>query len=284
MKTVASQSGRVSKSVNVSTDAPGAANLRLRFSVDVRRPIEARPSLRLILNTIEGTSSSQKILLSRADGQTLVVRDPRSPLEGVSVAVHPVVSEAVQTAADDAETPTPWGAAATPAPPDDGHPGDVWLEMKTTTSLAAGRYSGSLDLATNDPESPKLEVPFTIRVRPLIDARPAVVRMWMAPNPSDQGGSVIVTLNHSGGRAFRIVAVDVSNPEIFTATAYGDKASMQQSLRIALIDGLETAEVGPGVEGWVRIATDDPERPLIEVPVLVAPTQALSRRPVTAPR
>jgi len=284
MKTVASQSGRVSKSVNVSTDAPGAENLRLRFTVDVRRPIDARPSLRLILNTIEGTSSSQRILLSRADGEALVIQDPQAPLDGVSVSVQAVDSAAPQTAAPVEGTPTPWGAPAPAAKPSEGKPGDVWLEMKTTASLAAGRYSDTLSVATNDPEAPRLVIPFTIRVRPLIDARPAVVRMWMAPTPTDQGRSVVVNFHHSGGRTFRIMSVEVSHPEIFTAEAYGNKASIQQSVRIGLIDGLDAAAVGAGVEGWTRITTDDAERPLIEVPVMVAPTKALSRRPVTGPR
>ena len=284
MKTVTSQSGRVSKSVTVTTDAPGAENLRLRFSVDVRRPIDGRPSLRLILNTIEGTGSSQRILLSRTDGEALAIREARSPVDGVSVTVRPVEPAATQHPVQAEETPTPWGAPTPPENRTEGKPGDVWLEMETTATLPAGRYSNTLRLATNDPEAPVLDVPFTIRVRPLIDTRPAVVRLWTGPPSTGEGRSVVATLQHTGGRSFKIMSIEVSHPEIITAQAYGSKAAVQQSVRIGLVDGLDAAVVGAGIEGWLRIATDDVERPLIEIPVLVAPTQALSRRPFGGPR
>ena len=69
MKTAASQNGRVSKTVSVFTDAAGAESLRLRFTVDIRMPIEALPSFRFVLNTIEGKDSNDRILLRRTDGE-----------------------------------------------------------------------------------------------------------------------------------------------------------------------------------------------------------------------
>jgi hypothetical protein len=156
--------------------------------------------------------------------------------------------------------------------------------METATSLAAGRYSDVVRVATNDPEAPEVQIPFTIRVRPLIEARPAVVRMWTAPTTRDPGRSSIVTLVHHGDRKFGVSSVAVSHPEVFTAAAYGDDIASQQSIRIGLIEGLDSAALGASLEGWIRITTDDPERPLIEVPVLVAPTRTLSRRPVNGLR
>ncbi len=81
MKTAVSQNGRVSKSVNVYTSEPGAKNLRLRFTVDVRMPIAATPSFRFVLNTIEGQDASQRILLRRTDGEPLEIRRTKVPLK-----------------------------------------------------------------------------------------------------------------------------------------------------------------------------------------------------------
>jgi hypothetical protein len=156
--------------------------------------------------------------------------------------------------------------------------------MVADHSLAAGRYSDAVRLATNHPEAAEIEIPFTIRVRPLIEPRPAVVRMWTSPTTSDPGRSAILTLQHHGGRSFIVRSVEVSHSEIFTAAAYGTEPSTQQSVRISLIDGLDADSLGASLEGWIRITTDDPERPVLEIPVLVAPNRTLSRRPVDGRR
>ncbi len=283
MKTAVSQNGRVSKSVNVYTSEPGAKNLRLRFTVDVRMPIAATPSFRFVLNTIEGQDASQRILLRRTDGEPLEIRRTKVPLTGVTVTAHAVDNPPPQASPQPEATQTPWGEAhqqKTQA----AETGDVWLDMEASTSLAAGRYSDAVRLATNHPEAPEIEIPFTIRVRPLIEARPAVVRMWTAPTTNSPGRSGIVTLQHHGDRSFGVSSIEVSHPEIFTAVAYGKDPSTQQSIRTALVEGLDAATLGASFEGWIRVTTDDPEKPILEIPVLVAPTRTLSRRPVDGRR
>jgi hypothetical protein len=245
-------------------------------------PIEVLPSFRFVLNTIEGKDSNERILLRRTDGEALVIRKTLVPMVGVTV-----TAEQVDATLPDAEhggdaDSTPWGAAAPAAIAAEA--GDVWLEMAADATLAAGRYSDVVRLATNHPEAAEIEIPYTIRVRPLIDARPVVVRLWTAPTTKDPGRSAIVTLTHYGDRKFSITGVEVSNPEIFTAAAYSGEPSTQQSIRTGLVEGLDAATLGASMEGWIRVTTDDPERPVIEVPVLVAPTQTLSRRPVAGER
>jgi len=283
MKTAATQRGRVSKTVNVYTDAAGVENLGLRFTVDVRMPIEALPSYRFSMNTIEGRSSKDRILLRRTDGKKLVIRTTATPPAGVTVTAEPVDGTPPETVSKAEEDPTPWGSASAAAPiPTE--PGDVWLEMEAEGTLAAGRYSDVVRLATNDPEAAEIQIPYTIRVRPLIDARPATVRLWTAPTADDRGRSAIVTLSHYGSRKFSITGLEVSNPEIFTAEAYSREPSTQQTIRTSLVEGLDPSALDAVVEGWIRVTTNDPERPVIEVPVLVAPSQALSRRAVVGER
>jgi hypothetical protein len=282
MKTAASQNGRVSKTVSVFTDAAGAESLRLRFTVDIRMPIEALPSFRFVLNTIEGKDSNERILLRRTDGEALVIRKTLVPMEGVTVTAEQVDATLPDAEHGEDADSTPWGAAAPAAIAAEA--GDVWLEMAADATLAAGRYSDVVRLATNHPEAAEIQIPYTIRVRPLIDARPVVVRLWTAPTTKDPGRSAIVTLTHYGDRKFSITGVEVSHPEIFTAAAYSGEPSTQQSIRTGLVEGLDAATLGASMEGWIRVTTDDPERPVIEVPVLVAPTRTLSRRPVAGER
>jgi len=283
MKTGATQSGRISKTVSVFTDAVGAENLRLRFTVDVRMPIEALPSFQFTLNTIEGKPANERILLRRTDGKNLVIRKTVAPLTGVSVTAEPVDAVSTETNSEAGTDPTPWGAYAARFP-DEAKPGDVWLELAADGTLASGRYSDVVHLATNHPEAAEIEIPYTIRVRPLIDARPAVVRMWTAPTTTGAGRSAIVTLSHYGDRKFSIIDVEVSHPAFFTAAAYSRDPSTQQSVRTGLVEDLDASTLDAVVEGWIRVTTDDPEQTMIKVPVLVAPTQALSRRAVVGER
>ena len=145
-----------------------------------------------------------------------------------------------------------------------------WWRMRLLRPAVTRTWCGS---QPTTPRRRRSEIPYTIRVRPLIDARPVVVRMWTAPTTKDPGRSAIVTLTHYGDRKFSISGVEVSNPAIFTAAAYSGEPSTQQSIRAGLVEGLEAATLGASMEGWIRVTTDDPERPVIEVPVLVAPTQ-----------
>jgi hypothetical protein len=279
MKTAPTQNGRVSKSVSVSTDAPGVESLRLRFTVDVRMPIVAKPDFRFSLNTIEGHPAMQRLLLSRADGEPLIIRKTAEPLPGLTVTAQ-AVKEGSDVNRPGAEPEqTPWGAAEprkglAPAA------GDVWVEMVADPSLAAGRYSGEVTLVTDDSAAPEIAIPYTVRVRPLIEARPNVVRLWTALRANDPGRSAIVTLSRYGGRKFTVTSVEVSHPTFFTAVAYNSQASPQQSIRVGLVEGISTETLHGSVEGWIRVTTDDPEMPRFEIPVLVAPNQMLSRRPV----
>ncbi len=279
MKTATAQVGRVSKSISVITDSPGAENLRLRFTADVRMPIVAKPVFRFTLNTIEGQPATQRLLLSRTDGQPLTIRMTAVSAPGLSVAAQSVDEVAAHDDSGGDHKQTPWGAAE-PAKLLEPAAGDAWVELLADASLEAGRYSGEVKLATDDPEAPEIAIPYTIRVRPLIEARPDVVRMWTALREGDPGRSTIVSLSHSGNRKFSVTSVEVSHPKIFNAVAYNPEPSSQHSIRAGVVEGIGADALQGGVEGWIRVATDDPEMPELKITVLIAPNRELSRRPV----
>ena len=85
--------------------------------------------------------------------------------------------------------------------------------------------------------------------------------------------SVMVTLINNRGREFAVTGVEVSHPELLSAAAYGDR-STQQTLRVAVLDGVAGDAPPVTVEGWVDVKTDDPERPTVRLPVVVSPSQS----------
>jgi len=278
VKTVEGQNRRFSKSITVVTDAADARSLILRFTVEAYSPIIVKPSFRINLTTVEGSAGQTRVILHRADGEALTVTEVAAEHPQLLVRVRPVNGESVPPGESAGDT-NMWEEMA--------HrraikaaPGDVWIELATQEEPAAGNMAGRLRLKTNDPEAPELSVPYMVRVRPLIEIRPAAVRMWLSPVRGTEGRSAIVSLRHNGGGEFAITGVEVSHPEIFVAAANSTGSAARQVVRVGLTEGLGADSLAGSVEGWIAVATDDPTRPRVEIPVVVSPTRALTRRPM----
>ena len=284
LKTAATQNGRLSKSVGVVTDAGDARNFRLRFTADVRAPIVAKPSFRLNLNTISGSASSTRVLLHRADGQALEIGEVTLDHPDLVVRARPV-NETADAHPATSEPADLWSEMASRTRNIEAKVGDVWIELAAKPSAAPGRTSGKLRFTTNDPDAPEVSLPYWVRVRPLIEVRPEGVRMWLSPRRGEEGRSSIVTLRQTKGGEFAVTDVEVSHPEIFTAAANSTATASRQAVRVRLADGLDRDGIAGSVEGWIEVHTDDAEQPVVEIPVIVAPTRALAaRRPLPTGR
>lgn len=279
--TTSTQSGRISKSIAVTTDSPEAGTFRLRFVAELHMPVAIRPTRRFTINLIEGAAGSSRLLLSRGDGQPLRILGSTLGVEGLVVHAHPVRTHRKTSSAKEAKEPaTPWGQQPPQKTELAAKSGDVWLELESSPSLAPGTYAGKLQLATDHPDAPEIQLPYTVRVRPLIETLPQTVRLWSSAPPPDPGRSAILTLRHNGGRSFEITGVEVSHPQLFSAVGNPRPAATQQTVRVRLADEADGNRLGGGIEGLIRITTDDEQRPLVEVPVLLAPSRLLSQRPV----
>jgi hypothetical protein len=260
MRTAPLEDRRITKSIAVRTDAPDLPHLNLRFSVEVRAPIVFKPSSRLVISTVEGEETRKKVLLQRADGEPLEILSADTGDPTLKVVAEPVVKK---------ERTNDYEAA----------PGDVWLELILPADSPIGSRTGKLRLATNDPIAPSLEVPFAMRVRSLIEFRPDGIRLWPSPGRSGDGYSAFVNLNRNGTGVFTITGIDVSHPEVFSASAIPSEPAGRQTVRVELIEGLGPEAIEATVDGWIKIRTDDPVRSVVEVPVVVASNREGTRRP-----
>ena len=265
MRTAPLQDRRITKSIAVRTDAKGLSSLNLRFSVEVRAPIIFKPNPRLVISTVEGQETSKRYLLRRADGETLEILSAEADDQTLVVVTEQVVKQ---------ERTNDYEAA----------PGDVWLELGLPADSPIGSRTGKLRFSTNDPIAKSFEVPFAMRVRPLIEHRPDGVRLWPAPSRSGDGYSGFVTLNQNGEGFFAITGIDVSHPEVFSATVVSSEPAKRQTVRVELAEGLGPEAINSTIEGWIEISTDNPIRSKLEVPVLVASSREGSRRPFPSQR
>jgi hypothetical protein len=259
ISTLPNQSGKLSKSIYVETDAPDARSILLRFTVAIEQPIEARPRLKLVVTGTEGREASGGILLRRADGVRLEIYESAADRPGLSVSTEKV--EAEGTFGDQR-----------------AEPGDVWLQLAAAAQQPVGVVSGTIRLQTNHPRMSELEVPYTLRVRPLMEVRPDVVRLWPETSLNMPGRFAIIGVSRVDGAEFSITAVESSLPEVFSAAAAPEPGSRYQRVRVDLADELAKEDFMGSLDGRLTIRTDDPDKPVLTVPVIVAPTRALTRR------
>ncbi len=142
------------------------------------------------------------------------------------------------------KTESPFGTRSD-IPPPDASPGDVWLELAAEGDVPPGTYRGIVKAATDHPEVPELHIPYSLRVRPYIEARPDTLRFWTAPTPTSDGRSSIMTLSNLVGHEFKVTGVEVSHPELFSAAANSQEASVRQLVRAALANELDREKLGP---------------------------------------
>lgn len=260
MHTSPVQDGRVSKSVSVETDAPLSRVITLRFTVDIKAAIKVKPRLRLNLSTLQGETVSRGILLHRSDGKPLEVLGVETGDPALVASVVPI------------DKPTKREGFPAVA-------GDVWVEVVVDSKAGPGSRTGTTRILIDHPDLRQLDVPFTLRVRPLIEARPAAVRLWLSGG-SAEGNSMLLSLRGNAGHEFSVTGIEVSDPEVFYASAGSTEASMQHRIRVGLVKDLDRESVKSSIDGSIRIRTDSPVRPVVDIPVLVAPKRALARRPV----
>ena len=255
-----SHDGKLSKSVSVATDAEDARGIYLRFTIDVHSPITAKPRFGVVVNGVEGEPASGRVLLHRVDGAELEIEDLETSNTSLAVLAEPVMERKKE---DDVTA----------------EPGDVWIEVATDQKMAATRERGTITLETNDPMAPQLVIPYSLRILPVIQAQPEVVRLWPSAAKSSQGRTGQISMQRNREGEFAITSVEVSNPKVFSAKAVSTDAAAKQVVSISLADDLTREKMEGSIHGWIKIGTDDPERRSIEIPVIVAPTRKLSRQP-----
>jgi hypothetical protein len=246
--TAVTQSGRLSKGVAVTTDAVGAERLNLMMTFTVQQVIEVRPQPRVTLQSIKGQGASQRLVLHRADGKPLeVTRFELDSANQVGVKLEPVTAPGEQGS----------------------QPGDVVVEVSTAADSPEGNRGGRLSLFTNHPEQPEVVVSLQVRVRPLIEPRPERVQLWVDEGTAaGRTTSFRLTSNHE--QPFTVTGIVSSHPELFTAAPVTTDARLLQTVQVTLAENADLASMPAAVNGTLRVSSDDPAQPVVEVPVVIS--------------
>jgi len=158
IKTTSTQSGPASTSIAVNTDSPGAPRVMLSVTFRSVTAVTVLPRPRINLNGVEGDVPTVTLVFHRSDGEKLEITGVEHSDESVLINSKPVKKE---MAIGNLKA----------------LPGDVLVEASVAPGTGAVSINGRLKFKTNHPDAEFIDVPFSLRLRPVIEARPAQIRL-----------------------------------------------------------------------------------------------------------
>jgi len=257
VKTTTTQSGPVSKSIAVTTDAEGAQRLRLNVTFKSVTAVSVLPRPQLSLSGVYGDELTSTVILRRTDGEKLEITgientDPRLVIT-TRIATENLDVDRVKAI-----------------------PGDVMLIASVAPDIKAGMTNGRLKIKTNHPDAEVIVLAYTLRLRPVIEARPAQIRLLLQEG-NDNGRTALFRLQHNRRGRFKLIGAKASNPDVFRVQLVdGDVKQQVHTIAIMLQDEVLPGSLDGRLVESLAISTDDAGQPELTIPVLIEP-RALRR-------
>jgi hypothetical protein len=231
--------GAIAKEVTVFTSDPGNAAIQLTIRAQVRAALEAQPGYFRFLHTQGTPAESSTQVIWSSDLPDLKVLSVASPLPSVTVTFRPATAQEREPQAA----------------------GNQWVVVATIASEPPeGPITGEVRIATNHPRREVLEVPIAGYVRPLLMITPPTADFGSFPGGQPRRGSVLIT--NYGSAPVQLLGVDTDVAGLTARIEERDKGK-RFDIALSLGSGLPK---GP-FSGQLRVRTDSPKHPLLEVPV-----------------
>lgn len=232
--------GPISKAIIVFTNDPQARNTTLLVKADVKAFIEVLPRSLLRFNVLQGEPAANKVLLVSADGSAFKIL-------GVDVADGPYEVKYRELAKEERNA---------------NYAGSQW---EVAVTVPANAKEGMLNhkLVVKTDSAKAAEVPLTVSglVRPIIQVVPAEIAFGAVPNDAPVGRNIIL-INNRQGFELKLDNIEIAEP--FTTEVVPLQAGQRFQVAVTLPAG--TAK-GTSLRTTMKISTNDPSRPVIEIPV-----------------
>lgn len=232
--------------------------------------ISILPRATLYLNGIVGGTLESRILLSRQDGKPLEISGIRCEDPGLklqAVAVDPDSDQLPKTR--NGEKPTEGG---------------IWLQASLEGDVVPGNRSGTVWITTNHPKMKEMQIPYSVRVRPVLEVRPSMVRLWLS-DADDTPRTTMFRVVHNGGKPFSIAELKVADEDLIQVANMDDgKPSAYHNIKVDLHPSKTVEDFSIPRQTKLFVKTTDPTNPELEVPVSIQVRATAHRRPPTATR
>jgi hypothetical protein len=231
--------GAIAKEVTVFTSDPANPAIQLTIRAQVQAPLDAQPGYYRFIHTQGAPAESATQVVWSADHRDLQVLLAESPLPGLTVAFRPATEKEREP---------------------QGH-GKQWVVTATLASEPpTGPLVGEVRIETNHPRQQELLIPIAGFVRPLLMVTPPTADFGSFPAGEPRKASVLI--NNYGSAPLRLLGVD-TDVRGLTARIEEREKGKRFDLALTLAPG---APRGP-FTGALRVRTDSPKQPLLEVPV-----------------
>ncbi|HEV8628822.1 MAG TPA: DUF1573 domain-containing protein [Thermoanaerobaculia bacterium] len=231
--------GAIAKEVTVFTSDPANPAIQLTVRAVVQAAVDAQPGYFRFLHVRGAPAESVQQVVWSADRPDLQVLGVESPLPSITVSFHPA-------------------AQADRVP---GGAGRQWVVVATLTSEPPpGPLSGDVLIRTDHPRKPTLAVPIAGYVRTTLMATPPAQDLGGFPAGQPRRASVLIT--NYGAAPVQVLSVDT---DVRGLTARVEEREKGRKFDIALTLAADLPK-GP-FSGALRVRTDSPQQPLLEIPV-----------------
>lgn len=234
-------SGPNSKAILVFSNDPDNPQVNLIVKFDSRAFVEVFPKPLLSFNVLQGEPATDKVVVATADGSPLRITGADTGGGPFKVAYR--------------ELPDKERVA--------NLKGQQW-EVSVTVPAEApqGMLNQKITLKTSNPKAPEVSVSVSGIVRPIIQVVPGEVNFGTVQATAAVGRNVVLISNRQNAK-LELTSVEVDNTAFSTEVI---PLTAGQRYQVAVTLGAGTAKGTHRTT--VRIATNDPTRPSIEVPVL----------------
>jgi hypothetical protein len=231
--------GAISKDVTVLTSDPVNPMLTLTVRAQVQPWVDALPGYFRFVHVQGEPDLVATQTLWSADQPDFTVTGVQSPQKHLAVSFRPAAEQE-----RDAEGK-----------------GRQWVVVGTLSGDApSGPLQGDVVVRTNHPQQPELLLPIAGYVRPQIAISPPIADFGSFEPTEPRRGSVIVT-NH-GAAPLTVLSAESDVPGLSAQLASRENGK-RWDVTLTLAAGVAA---GP-IDGTLRLRTDSPRHPLLEVPV-----------------
>lgn len=254
IKTTTTQSGPISKSIAVTTNAAGAERMTLSVAFTAVSAITVLPRPQIMINGVLGDEPTATLIFHRPDGEKLEITGFDSADEQIVFTTKAV-----------AENLTIDRSQAVP--------GDVLVIASLAPGVKPATTSGQFKVHTNHPDAPVVTIAFSLRLRPVIEANPAEVRLLLQEG-NTSSRTMLFRVQNNFSKPFKLTGSQPSSPEIFRVQlADGEIEQQTHTVAVMLQDDVIPGSIEASLFESLVLSTNDAAQPEVIVPVLIEPRE-----------
>ena len=232
--------GPISKSILVLTNDPATTTMTLVMKANVQPFIEVLPRPLIRLNAIQGEEVSEKIVVVSSRLKGFEVTKVTSSVPYLDTSIRKLAeTERVEGKTED----------------------QFEITVALNDRAPVGPLNASLTIETDNDRAKRIEVKLFGVVRALVHVTPSEVQFGSVEAAVKPGRNIIV-VNNRASEPMQVTAVDIDNPA-FAAQMYSIEDGKRYQVTVTVLP-----DAAKGVQsGSLSITTDDPERPVLTVPI-----------------